>query len=95
MSNIIILTIFFFVTFLSPSDSWIVTVMLGVIFFSMHAVLCMALHKHTDSDADEIHSSAFFNCFPSTWVVFLIFMFPACISGQVQGSSLLSYMLIT
>jgi hypothetical protein len=62
----------------------------------MHAVLCMALHKHTDSGADEIHSYAFFNCFPSTLgSIFFIFIFPACIIGQLQGGGLLSYMLKT
>jgi hypothetical protein len=29
------------------------------------------------------------------WVVFFIFIFPACISGQLQGSGLLSYTLKT
>lgn len=76
LSNIIIFTVFFFVTFLSPSDSWIVTVMLVVIFFSVHAVLYIALHKDTDSDADEIHSYAFFNCFPSTLGSIFYFSFP-------------------
>jgi len=64
--------------------------MLRVI-FSMHAVLCMALHKHTDSDADEIHSLYFSTVSQVPWVVF--FIFPACISGQLQDSSSLSYTL--